>query len=265
MKVATILYHKNISSIYKYEWIQKCVDSIKEQTFKDFIIYEINYGDDDLNLSKKYNINQNHYYYKVKLNNHAEAMNFLFDKCLEDGVDIIINNNLDDYSNPKRFETQIRKIEEGYDLVSSNFTHIDIDDKEIRNMMFSKLNIKDEFNKGHNIICHPSVCYSINFIKNNRYNPSEIPEEDFNLWKRTIDEYKFYICEEFLLNYRIHKNQITESGRDKSLKVKNNHINKNNIIPEFNIMVKPGLIRCSCGEPKDKVRYNFCQKCNKLY
>ena len=22
---------------------------------------------------------------------------------------------------------------------------------------------------------------------------------------------------------------------------------------------------CVCGEPKNKVRYNFCQKCNKFY
>lgn len=253
MKVATIIYHKNILSIYKEEWIEKCIDSIKNQSFKDFIVYELNYGGDKLNLGEKYNLD-NHKFYNKKLKNHAEAMIFLFKKCIEDGIDVVFNNNMDDYSDYKRFEIQLSKIKEGYHLVASNFNHVSEDNIFIRDMNFSKLDIEEEFKKNHNIICHPSVCYSREFIENNSYIPSEIPEEDFNLWKRTILNYKFYICDEFLLNYRIHKNQI--SGRDKS---------KITILPEFNIMVSPGLIRCSCGEPKDKIRYNFCQKCNKLY
>ena len=48
--------------------------------------------------------------------------------------------------------------------------------------------------KNHlNIIAHPSVCYSKNFVKNNRYDSNRIPEEDWDLWKRTCDKYKFTI------------------------------------------------------------------------
>lgn len=38
--------------------------------------------------------------------------------------------------------------------------------------------------------------------------------------------------------------------------------------PQTNIVFNfptPPVNRCVCGEPKDKVRYNFCPKCNKLY
>lgn len=302
MKVATILYHKNILSIYKEQWIKQCVDSIKSQTFTDFEIYELNYGDDDLNLCDKYGFNQTHHYYQKKMNNHAEAMNFLFDECLEDGIDIVINNNMDDYSEPNRFEIQINKIREGYDIVSSNFQFVDDSDNLGQKMNMNYYNHKDEFNKGHNIVCHPSVCYSKKFIEKNRYNGGEIPEEDFNLWKRTIDDYKFFICFEYLIKYRFHRNQITTSNKikeeeeefeketqrlfnelnitlkdeitesikeEKTKEIKKEIKRINGIFPTEDTSVRKSgnVIRnlCSCGEPINKIKYNFCQKCNKIY
>lgn len=299
MKIATILYHKNILSIYKEEWIKRCVESIKEQTFTDFVIYELNYGDGELNLGDKYGFEQTHHFYNQRFENHAEAMNFLFQECLEDNVDIVINNNMDDYSDPKRFEIQINKIKEGYDIVSSNFEFVDGGGVLGHRMNMAYYYHKEEFEKGHNIVCHPSVCYSRNFIENNRYDGNEIPEEDFNLWKRTIDNYKFYICPEYLIKYRFHQNQITTSS---SIKQKEEEFEKETqrLFKDLNIVLKdPGVkeekvndikkeikriegvfptkpmsvrksgsvIRnlCSCGEPINKIEYNYCPKCNKLY
>jgi hypothetical protein len=302
MKVATILYHKNILSIYKEEWVKKCIDSIKEQTFTDFIIYEINYGDDDLNLGDRYGFEQTHHFYNESLNNHAEAMNFLLDECLEDNIDIVINNNMDDYSDTKRFELQINKIKEGYDIVSSNFQFIDSEGNLGHKMNMAHYDHKSEFINGHNIVCHPSVCYSRNFIENNRYDGNEIPEEDFSLWKRTINDYKFYICPEYLIKYRFHQNQITTSNKikenerefeketerlfkelnivlkedinitekeEKVEEIKKEIKRVEGIFPTEHITVRKSgnVIRnlCSCGEPINKVKYNYCQKCNKLY
>ena len=201
MKVITIIYHKNISSLYKKEWIEKSYNSILNQTYTDFIIYELNYGDDDLQLCNESD-EKEYKYYKIPFENHAEAMNFLLEKCFIDGADFIFNNNLDDINDINRFQIQISAIKNGYDLVSSNFIHIDEDDNEITKMTMSNFNLNDEFSKGHNIICHPSVCYSRKFIENNKYIPSEIPEEDFNLWKRTLSDSNFFICPEFLIKYR---------------------------------------------------------------
>lgn len=289
MKVATILYHKNILSIYREEWIKQCIESIKNQTFTDFIVYEVNYGDDDLNLGEKYGFKQTHHFYKEKLNNHAEAMNFLFDKCLADNVDVVVNNNMDDFSDVNRFEIQLSKIKEGYDIVSSNFQYISEDGILGNKMNMSVYDPIIEFNNEHNIICHPSVCYSRKFIENNRYDGDEIPAEDFKLWKRTIDNYKFYICSEYLINYRFHKNQITTSNSIKNDDFKyedqtkiifqelnivvNEDINKREIVTNkpTEVYIEPITVRipgrslCSCGEPINKIKYNFCQKCNKLY
>lgn len=240
MKIATIIYHKNISSIYLENWIKTFVDSINNQTLKEFTIYELNYGDEELNLSEKYGFLNNHKFFKVKLKNHAEAMNFLFDKCSSDNIDIIFNNNIDDFNEPERFKKQFDKIKEGYDLVSSNFRYVKEDNKQYlskKPTRFSKLDIKKCLFKNNNIICHPSVCYSKNFYKNNRYNTDEIPVEDLNLWKKTINDYKFFILEDVLLNYRLHSNQITQITK-----------NKNKSVLKFNNNCVGGLL---------KKKYNF--------
>lgn len=63
---------------------------------------------------------------------------------------------------------------------------------------------------GNNIIAHPAVAYSKNFWQHNRYYPGEIPEEDFLLWKRALSEgFNFSIVNEYLLNYRLHAQQVT--------------------------------------------------------
>ena len=87
MKASCILYHSNIMSIYKERWIKQCE--------------------------------------KIKMNNHAEAMNYLIDKVfLEEKYDICFNINLDDYYDTYRFEKQIESVKEGYELISSEYRFI---------------------------------------------------------------------------------------------------------------------------------------------
>lgn len=264
MKAAAIVYHKNIKSIYKEEWIEKSFGSILNQTYKDFSIYELNYGNDDLKLYREFVNNKKYHYYQIEMQNHVEAMNFLIDECLKDGCDIVFNNNLDDINHKNRFKIQAKFIENGFDIVSSNFIHIDDVGIEVRKMKFDSVDIQYEFNKGNNVICHPSVCYSKNFLLKNRYNPTEIPQEDFLLWKKTLKNYKFHICSDYLLNYRLHSNQVTKinnKNKEDEVKVQPTTIQ----MPVRTFINNNNIARCSCGEPKNKIKYNFCQKCNKLY
>jgi hypothetical protein len=264
MKVATIFYHKNISSIYKKEWIEKSFNSVINQSFTKFSIYELNYGEDNLKLYREYPNNKEYHYYQVEMGNHADAMNFLIDECLKDGCDVIFNNNLDDYSHVDRFKSQLKYIKKGYDIISSNFNIIDETDKKIEEMDFSKKDVSSDLLVNHNIICHPSVCYSKRFFENNRYDPNEIPEEDLKLWKRTVNDYKFFICPEFLINYRKHGNQVTKNFENKKVAPKLmdiDFVQFNSFNNNFN-----NIERCkNCGEIKNRVNYNFCQKCNTIY
>ncbi len=209
MKVGVIFYHKNITSIYQRGWIDECVNSIINQSYKDFVVYELNYGDDDFAIHKEYDINGEMHFFREKFSNHADAMNFLLDKAVTDGCDCVFNTNMDDKYHIDRFKIQIDYIKRGYDLISSNFIQIDANGADVRQMNFSKMDIYENLSKDHNIIAHPVVCYSRKFIEENRYMPEQIPKEDLLLWRRTCRRYKFHICDEHLLRYRLHGNQVS--------------------------------------------------------
>ena len=215
MKIAVLLFHSNIKLIYKQRWIDVCLDSIINQTYNDFIFYEINYGGDDYSVLDGKKIKQKSKFWNSKKENHAEAMNFLLDKTCEDDCDLVFNVNLDDFYHLRRFEIQIAAAKLGYDIISSDFSYIeeveDVYDLTILNINVGQhKDIKNTLKNDINIIAHPCVCYSKNFIKNNRYNTNIIPEEDWDLWKRTCDNYKFCIIDEVLLYYRKHDKQITK-------------------------------------------------------
>lgn len=250
MKVATILYHKNILNICDESWIKDCIGSILNQSFRNFTIYEINYGDDDYKLKDYFETDIDWKYYQKPLKNHAEAMNFLFEECEKDNVDYIFNNNMDDFSRFDRFWIQLDESNRNnLDICCSNFIHIDRKNKEIRKMNMSEKDFQIEFERGHNMVCHPSVLYSKNFYTNNRYDIDEIPEEDFNLWKRTLKDFKYGLVNEYLIYYRIHPNQITYNEE-----IEEQIIEKKSNEPE----------KCACGEIK-RESYNFCTCCRRRY
>lgn len=259
MKVGVIFYHKNIKDLYQWSWIEKSVYSIINQSYNDFEIFEVNYGNENFSILNELKIKRNYSFYNRNYNNHADAMNFLIEEALRNDVDILFNTNLDDYYDIDRFKIQIEKINQGFDVVASNFTHVDDNDNFIRNMQMCSLDIKSELNNQHNLIAHPVVCWSKKFLKKNRYISSEIPAEDLRLWQRTYKKYNFTICSEYLLNYRIHNKQITKSTSEQLIV---------NQTPQYNLQLqnRQYVDRCiSCGEIKNKMLYNFCQKCNKLY
>lgn len=224
MKSCVILYHKNINNIYKSEWINKSIESIKRQSYNEYFVYDLNYGDDDFSFANSFSdIGEKYKFFSSRFNNHADAMNFLFDRCEEDDFDVVFNINLDDYYDSRRFEIQINKLHEGYDVVSSNMQYLRYD-TPCETFYFSDHNgnIKDRL-KIDNIICHPSVCFGRRFLENVRYNSDEIPYEDYFMWQRISSDFinknlsftsslKVYICQEILCFYRIHKSQVSGSG-----------------------------------------------------
>lgn len=104
----------------------------------------------------------------------------------------------------------------------------------------------------------PINLLSKRFFEKSRYIPQEIREEDLKLWKRSIDRHRFYICDQYLIRYRIHNNQVTSDLRKKDTLQEPiiGHVVEEN----FNFE-----LCCGCGYPKDRLRFNFCQKCNRLY
>lgn len=221
MKKGVIIFHSNINNIYDSRWISKSVDSMINQTDNDFTFYEINYGGDDKSVIP-INNNIQKKFWSIKLSNYAEAMNFILNKSFEDGCDYVFNTNLDDYYDASRISLQLEKIiNDDCDVLSCDFCYIkekiqnenSFDNIEMFMNVHKNGEIRKNLRMSHNVIAHPGVCYNKRFWSdlNNRYDVSKIPEEDMDLWKRSIERgYKFGIHENVLLYYRIHDNQVSK-------------------------------------------------------
>lgn len=205
MKLFLICYHRNVYGIYPPEWIKAFKWSILNQTYQEFEILELNYGGGEERVF------DSSIYESKAMPTFIHAMNYLIDKALDEGADVVGNMNVDDYFAADWLKIQLPFIKyHGYDIVTCNFTLIK-DDAPIHIHVFDKLDIKAELERGNNIIAHPAILYSKRFLENNKYDPEEFPIEDFLLWKRTIDDYKFKIVQENLLFHRIHANSVCQS------------------------------------------------------
>lgn len=199
MKTGVVIFHANLSQ-YNPEWIRMCLQSIMEQTYQDYTVYEINYSD-----SKQ--VWKGSQFYSIPMKNNGWAQNFIIDRAFEDGCDFVFVTNIDDYYHPERFERQLQF--KDYDIISSDFVYVQ-NGQITRQMIMSGKDVRKSFERGVNIIANPVVCLSRNLWSVHKYNPDLVPEEDFDLWKRALnDGYKFKIIPEILLYYRIHQNQIS--------------------------------------------------------
>lgn len=212
-KAAVIVYHKDIYKLYRREWIELCVSTILQQSLTDFHIFEMDYGDTHTSVFPVQA--KNHHFYSEKCVNFVEAMNKLLDKVFrENEFEYCFNVNLDDYYSLNRFEKQKRYIERGFDLVSSNIAYVNEESKVFQWLNLHRYNYKKEFYRDHNVIAHPTVCYSRNFWLNcGGYNINAIPREDLDLWKANMRKMRYFIMSDFLCFYRIHNNQVCSTKK----------------------------------------------------
>lgn len=219
-KVGVIFYHRNILQLYHSSWIKKSVESILNQEECDFKIYEVNYGGENYSVLSEMDHEKEFSFYVENFENHAQAMNFILDKAFGDDCDYVFNTNLDDYYSLDRIKKQMYFLIQGFDLVSTNLCYIQGDgnhDSIIKYMPLSEGDIKLHFERNNNVIAHPSVAYSRRFWSHNRYIDTEIPEEDFSLWKRSLSNgFSIKIVPEYLLFYRLHSSQVTGNNDEKA-------------------------------------------------
>lgn len=215
MRCAVIFYHKNIDKIYRPEWIEQCVQSIKEQTHQEFDVFEVDYG----GTGKKYceGIGKNYGHFSIHEENHIGAMNFLINMAFKtpNPYDIVFNTNMDDVYHPLRFAKQLEAIKQGYQLVSSNFAYVNHKGDLLKSMNMVRCgSIGRNLNKNHNVIAHPNVAMHRSFWDDDLHYNNLLGYEDLDLWQRAfIRGKKFFIIDEFLMWYRLHEKQVTKKHK----------------------------------------------------
>lgn len=218
-EIAVIIYHSDANLIYRKEWIDECIHSIKNQTLKNFSVVELNYSNKDI-----FYYNEAESKIIKKMDNHIEAMNFLLDYCFQDkSLQYVFNINLDDTNNENRFLKELSFLKENnYDLVSCEFDRKY--DKTLSKIVKSSLEnngIKDIqeiylrpyeeiVSKGLNVICHPGVLYTKRFWNNFKYYDNTLGYEDLLMWIKAVRggaKIGIYM-DESLLVHRVHDNNV---------------------------------------------------------
>lgn len=197
MKTALILFHKNLSR-YPIGWIAEYKNSIRNQSYRNFSIYELNYGGGEERIFEE------SFFDSVPMADHAEAHNYLIDDLFKKDYDLILNTNVDDVYPLDRVEIQVSSFDSLIPVSSGNYVGFRENNK-YSPTSFHTMNIGEEFKKDHNIIAHPACAYTKSLLD---YNESlisnEIPSDDFQMWKRLLGKgCKFNILPNVLLYYRI--------------------------------------------------------------
>lgn len=204
----------------KEEYLRDAIESILNQTYKNFEFIIINDGStnnaEEVILSYK---DTRIKYYKQKNQGLSETLNKGFD--LAKG-EYIARMDSDDISLPERLEKQVCFMDNSPNIgICGSWAKFFPSEKGtiIKHPREPKY---IDFILGCRIV-HPTVMLRKELFDyyNLRYNKEYDCAEDYELWSRAVRFVKFYNIPEILLNYRWHENNVSVASRKKQIVVAN--------------------------------------------
>ena len=208
-----------IMSVYKepLDWIKQSIDSILQQTFRDFefiIICDNPENTEAIALLRDYEMQD------VRIKLLFNEQNIGLTKSLNRGLsiakgDYIARMDADDISRKDRFAIQYKYMQEHPEVdVCGSWCRL------FGNHHFLSMRIKkmpqnnNEIIAGllfENPIIHPTVMFKKNINKKIvRYNEAAIRSQDYRLWfDLSLEKAYFHNINKCLVNYRVSANQIS--------------------------------------------------------
>jgi glycosyltransferase involved in cell wall biosynthesis len=198
------------------------LDSIMQQTYKDFyvIIYNNGSTDNTEEVIKPYLQNSNFSYSKSLKNDPNFASNIPFAECI---TKYFMWVHDDDIMHPDLIKEELAILENNEDvgLVTVNSNYIDENDKIFKYAVYAPMSKNDLlvprqcyfnlFISGKNIVCCPAVMYRMSIMK--KYNVHFHLEYggacDVYQWMEINQYCNIYYISKILFNYRIHQNQVS--------------------------------------------------------
>ena len=213
-----------IMSVYNgEEYLAETLDSICNQTFKDWELIAINDCSTDTTLSilEKYASSDE----RIKI--YTNEVNLRLPKSLNKGLSLargkyIARMDADDICLENRFEMQYKFMEEHPDVSLSSCRFM-----TLKNGVLSSggggERYDSEFLKARllltNPILHPGVIAKADVMKELKYNTEVTCTEDLELWTRFMKAgYKIQVQTEYLMIYRLHDKQITKTSMERQHK-----------------------------------------------
>ena len=205
------------------QWIRLAVESLIEQTFKDFeLIIVCDNPDNSEGISYISSLEDSRIRFTINPKNLGPTKSFNIGIAAASG-EYIARMDTDDICLPERLERQVSFLDSHPDIsVCATDTHtIDKDGKIIRHNRYKhKRDIALMFIS--NCISHPSVMFrrSLLEVRNPIYNEEYIYSQDYELWQfLLLKGYKIHTLNQVLLLYRKHKIQISSARKAKQVEL----------------------------------------------
>jgi len=195
-------------------WLGETIQSLENQTFKDFELLVIDDGstDNSIDIIKQSNLQ----HIRVIPGPQQGLAKALALGVNESKTEIIFRQDSDDISLPSRFQLQYNFLEENKDhvAVGSNIVLINEYGKKI------KVVKKPLTNKAIRLslavecpLIHPAVAFRKSAVLDagNYWSPSSDPfPEDFHLWSRLIKKGEIANIPSILVMYRVHNKSLSQ-------------------------------------------------------
>lgn len=208
-----------VMPVYNAEkYLRQAIESILNQTFKDFEFLIFNDGstDESANIVEFYTRRDT----RIIFFNYQQNTGYL--KHLNQGIieakgKYIARMDADDISFPERFEKQVTFMEDNQEIgvcgtwfsIFSDSTTIN---EKVKRHPMTDIEIKIALLR-YCCFGHPTIMAKTQLLKLNPYNKDFYPAEDFDLWARLVPITKFHNIPEVLLAYRWHGDNISVTQR----------------------------------------------------
>jgi glycosyltransferase involved in cell wall biosynthesis len=203
-------------------FISEAIDSIINQTYKNWELLIFNDGSTDRTLERL------HLYEDLRIVIFSDAISLGLPKRLNFLIgqakgDFIARMDADDVMLPERLELQVDCLmkDANIDVVGSYAQEIDEKGSELGLRVVAPFvkNAKELSLKNHFLI-HPSLMIRKRFYQDNLYDPLLNRAEDYDLWLRTFNKYSFAVIKQPLIKYRIYKQSYQKLAKSHSVGIK---------------------------------------------
>lgn len=195
------------------KFLNESIDSILNQSFTnfEFIIIDNASKDQSRNIISKYRDNRIHYIKNQKNIGLTDSLNVGLNNA---SGKYVARMDADDIAYPKRFELQVKFLEENddYVLVGTCFESMFPNGTKTKNVMPATDELIRLLLPYRNCFAHPTVMFKNDFVSPLRYDPKYKLFQDYPMWwelaKKGLVANLSYIG----LRYRIHPNQESTSS-----------------------------------------------------
>lgn len=211
-----------ILPVYNGEkYLQRAVQSILDQTFKDFEILIIDDGSTDSSGEIVSSFKDD----RIRYIKNSENLKLI--KSLNKGLSLakgqyIARMDGDDIAAPNRLELQLNYMSKNPDVavLGTNVWIIDKNNRIIDTPRFFPIESDEVFCRALKMspLFHPTVMMRADILKENGgYNDAFTHAEDYALWMKVIKKYKIANLPERLLYYRIHDLSVSKKYSSEQL------------------------------------------------